>query len=1187
MTAYRLGGALVAAILGVLLAVSAHAAEKVRTRAWDHQGYGRIVFDWPSAVGYSAQIVDRELVVRFDRPFITAFDVVKLNLKRYIDGIRIGEARRVIVFTLRDDFGLKTHKTANKVVIDLWWDASVGRQAVRPPPGDRAAPAIQAVPVEPVQAVPIDPAGLSDLAPAAGPMPVPRLDRVPLRYGEHPGFSRLVFDWTRWVDYKVRRRGGRAHITFDQPLAIDLTAVNRDPPPYISDLAGHRSDDTLEIGFAVPADARLRYFRSGTKVVLDVLLADQDMAAAPAEIEVAHDTDTALDPPAAPPLPEAPAVPAAPAEIEVARNAEPPPVPPAAAEPPTEAPAPEAAPPPPAGAAVAPPQPLVADPPPSPAAEKDPVPKMLVVDADPGDGHLALGFDLPAGAAAAAFRRAGFIWLVFDRTVGLDLSQVRGVRSPLLSGIEQVSVAAGTVLRLASEPGINPSLRFEADAGGWIVELKRQPLRPTDPIRLGAGRSRLMLPLEGAGEIVEIADPEVGDTLLVAPVRTPGQGVDGDRSYVEFRLLGTAQGVVIEPRTESLKIARHADGVELVGVDESLMSDPVSVGETADLAGQSGAETPPPDPGPAAQPVQPSPDTAAPVAPEQPLFDFGGWRREGPFAAVRQALHARLAALPVNQRGEARLKLAQISMANGMAAGALAALDAIASEDARLAARPEVRALRAAALFSTGKTDAAARIFAEPAFDGNREADFWRGAFAALRHDDAAAVKSIRRAGFLPADYPAKLRAVLELAAAEAALDFGDIPLAAVLMDDLLKFRTSDEQRAEIDLFRAKLLYHSDDIEAALALWQDLALGPARRTAAPAALAAVDELLRQQRIEAPEAIDRLERLRFAWRGGRFEFNLLRRLGTLYLEVGEYTRGLVALRQAVTYFPERKLEAKAVTRQMTEAFVRLLGPEAADLLPPLKALVVYDQFRELTPAGRDGDRMTQRLAERLVEVDLLDRASQVLGHQIRYRLIDGDKARVGARLAQIRLMDRRPDLALKAIRDSAADGLLRSLASDRKRLQARALSELGRGQEALGLIADDPGRDAELLRADIYRRTKDWKQVSEALARVVESTAARRAESGDDGGLGQETAQLILRLAVATVLNGDADGVAWLRKRYGAAMAARPQGAAFAMIVSTTKPPADPRDMVGDPGGIDRFESFMSKYRERLAAASTN
>ncbi len=75
--------------------------------------------------------------------------------------------------------------------------------------------------------------------------------------------------------------------------------------------------------------------------------------------------------------------------------------------------------------------------------------------------------------------------------------------------------------------------------------------------------------------------------------------------------------------------------------------------------------------------------------------------------------------------------------------------------------------------------------------------------------------------------------------------------------------------------------------------------------------------------------------------------------------------------------------------------------------------------------------------------------------------------------------------------------------------------------------------------------------------------------------------------MATVLDRDADGLAWLRKQYGAAMGARPDGAAFALIASTTEPPDDPRDLVGDPGGIDRFQSFMSKYRDRLAAAPTN
>ncbi len=63
-------------------------------------------------------------------------------------------------------------------------------------------------------------------------------------------------------------------------------------------------------------------------------------------------------------------------------------------------------------------------------------------------------------------------------------------------------------------------------------------------------------------------------------------------------------------------------------------------------------------------------------------------------ATLRRAQEAAEASRPYAERMERML-------------GALAALDAIASEDARLAARPEVRALRAAALFSTGKTEAA------------------------------------------------------------------------------------------------------------------------------------------------------------------------------------------------------------------------------------------------------------------------------------------------------------------------------------------------------------------------------------------------------------------------------------------------------------------------------------------------
>ena len=42
--------------------------------------------------------------------------------------------------------------------------------------------------------------------------------------------------------------------------------------------------------------------------------------------------------------------------------------------------------------------------------------------------------------------------------------------------------------------------------------------------------------------------------------------------------------------------------------------------------------------------------------------------------------------------------------------------------------------------------------------------------------------------------------------------------------------------------------------------------------------------------------------------------------------------------------------------------------------------VYD-YRELTPIGRLGDEMIRKLADRLIAVDLLDQASELLQHQV--------------------------------------------------------------------------------------------------------------------------------------------------------------------------------------------------------------
>ncbi|MEJ0067681.1 MAG: hypothetical protein WDO24_01900 [Pseudomonadota bacterium] len=74
------------------------------------------------------------------------------------------------------------------------------------------------------------------------------------------------------------------------------------------------------------------------------------------------------------------------------------------------------------------------------------------------------------------------------------------------------------------------------------------------------------------------------------------------------------------------------------------------------------------------------------------------------------------------------------------------------------------------------------------------------------------------------------------------------------------------------------------------------------------------------------------------------------------------------------------------------------------LPPLTALALYDDFRDLTPPGPRGDKMIQNLADRLVAMDLLDRAGELLDYQIKNRLSGTEKARIGARLAVVQMLD---------------------------------------------------------------------------------------------------------------------------------------------------------------------------------------
>jgi len=213
--------------------------------------------------------------------------------------------------------------------------------------------------------------------------------------------------------------------------------------------------------------------------------------------------------------------------------------------------------------------------------------------------------------------------------------------------------------------------------------------------------------------------------------------------------------------------------------------------------------------------------------------------------------------------------------------------------------------------------------------------------------------------------------------------------------------------------------------------------------------------------------------------------------------------------------------------------------------------------------------------------LLGQAADLLDRQVRFRLKGIDRAEVGARLATIRLLDKRPARALDALRASAGSNLPADLVVQRRRLEARSLAGLGRRNEALALLQGDSSHDADLIRSNILWREQEWGKVASVLSRLVAEAAATPATPAE--GAAPPDGQLILRLAVALTLDGDRPGLDRLRKRYGPVMDKTAYRDDFRIM---TAAPGEIQNLdtiravAARIADVDQYEAFMVGYRER-------
>lgn len=1095
-------------VVGLVSALSAPAhAEGLRAAQRD--GYARLVFDWDSAVRYSAEVLNGQLVVQFERAITGGSAAADPALADYVTSPgRLSPDGRTLTYTLKPNINMRTFPVGNAVVIDL--SPTTSPTAAQATPQPAAAPARQAAATpapRPATPAPAATPAASTAAPAAtnraeslGPALPALSSTVVVRTGTHPDYFRLAFDWPGKTKYTVERRGDRIVITFDRAAPVDPDALNRGLPPANRPATVGVENGRTVVTVPMQGDAQIRDFTSGNTVVVDLL-----PQATPKTPTPPPDTKTANA--AAKPADKA-------AEAKAAADK-------AAADK------------------------KVADAKAAPAQRGKTPPKTEEPPPPPGVVTVTIPWEEPA--AAAVFRRAEYTWVVFDRYKQIDTAALQKAGAPHISFIEQLPVRNNTILRMVTPPDINPAVR--RDGLSWVLDFRAMPPRPTRAIeirpQLRNNEASLYLAVSEAGRTVPIEDPEVGDMLLVVPVIPISSGVFPERSFTDLDLPVTAQGVVVVPKSDSVRAQASRNGVE-VEVDGGLVMSKEIAEKGESMVVQQ--------------------DTNR-------VFNISDWQigRADDYVRNKQALEAALMDERPEVKQEARFRLARFEFANGFYPEVLGILEVMRGTDPNSENTAQYRALKGATEMMMRRWQEAAEDLNHLSLANDEEVRFWLAAARAKMGKPEAQAATMIQTGSSIRDYPLKVRNTLALIALEAATASGDESGARGFLDILRKELADLSQQPMIDYLDGKLNQKFGEQQVALSQFRKAEAGA---NLMYAVLAQRDRMELEHQLgtlQTPELIEGLEKLRYRWRGDDVELGFLLRLAELYADQKDYGTALRTLKLATEYFrDDPRVETAAV--KMSEMFEELYLNGASEKLSPVTAIGLFDEFRSLVPPGEKGDEMVRKLADRLVSVDLLESAAILLERQVQFRVTGAEKARIGARLALVYLLDRQPQKALDTLRDSQVGEAGRELNAMRRRLEARALTDMGKVDEAILLLGADTSIESRQLRAEIYWRAQDWSNAAKSIAELVPEAEQ----------VTKENARSVLDWATALTLAGDDRTITRVRQRYMAPMQATPYRDAFALITTPKeRGMLDVKAVRSQIEQAEHFKSFMVEYKDML------
>ncbi len=948
--------------------------------------------------------------------------------------------------------------------------------------------------------------------------PQPAPKPLVVRAAKLPTLDRLIFQAPAETSLKPELADGTLILTFDQPLSVDAAAIRQALPDGVTLVGQEVDQNATRLQLEIPKDRTLRNFRDEDGLTLDLLRPAKPAAPTPAALQ--DGAVPAVMPAAAGPLAKAAEKPAAaPTDVKT--------TPAAAAQPPVDA---------------------------------TPQPVRIEATANGQGGHIDFRFPRPTGAAA--YVEAGTVTLVFDTRDVVNPADLRGVLPKLID--ETVVTREGRVTILRLRPQSQQLVRLVDNGTAWTLSLGEEAGKPAEAIAPkravdDRGQTIVTVPLPAMTGVHWLEPGPAGQPMAVATALGPTRTLAKPYQYVEFGLVQTAHGLAVLPRAD--------DVVVRAGTEQVQIGRPSGLTVTLDVAQPGGEEA-----------------AAKPAAVQAPLIDPELWNslRTGSVRDGARALLSDVTDASRARKSEARLALARFYAVNGLMPEAIGPLTVMMADDATTRSNREALFLKGLVAVRMHRNEEAIRAFDAGPIREDAEAGLWRALAEQRLGRNGPALLDFRRGEPILARYPQDLQPELHVAMARAALAMQDLAVAEREIARLAEMPAGLVDPEIVALLRAMLDDAGGRPEAAINGYKPLFEARSRPIAAEAQLRAVKLAQTEKRADfKPEEVTaRLEAVSIIWRGGDLEIEALAELGRLYGEQKRWRDAFLVARRANENYPDNPL-TRRLHDETAQRFAELFGGKGAEELSRIDALALFYDFKEFLPIGRRGDEITRLLADRLVELDLLDQASEILRYQMEKRLTGAARSTVAARMAMISLMNGKPVDALRALTTTRLIELPGDVRRARLLLEAKALSDLSRTDQAMELLENERGPEVDRLRADIVWTGRRWREAGESHERIL-------GEIWRGNEPLSETARAdVMRAAIAYVMSNEALSLDRLRGKFAAKMAESSDARTFAFVTGASRAkPADIREMARAAAGSDTLTDFMKAYRERYPNYST-